>query len=238
MTTTIDNEPGFLRVLLTSFRYPTQGNGLYIIVGGAVVFTIADLISAHAGMMAIFIQAGISGYLASYAKDVMRTSAMGESNPPGWVDFSDWLEDLVVPAFQFLLALALAFGVYIFLRSRPPFHGHVQTAALLISAVWGCAVWPILSLGLAMTDSAMAVLNPIPLARAIWITLPDYLMTCCLCVVVLGAGFGLHALKEFVPQVPVLPDLVVWLCSLYLMTALMRGFGLFYRCNHERLQWY
>jgi hypothetical protein len=238
MTDTCQNDSGFFRLLLTSFRYPFQGNGLYLIGGGAVFFSVTDFVSAHANIMAIFIQIGISGYLASYVKDVVRTSAMGEDVPPSWVDFSDWVEDIVVPAFQFLLILVLAFGVMVYLQFRHPFQGHTQTVAILISAAWVCVLLPILLLGVAMTDSALAMFNPIPLMRAIWLTLPDYFMTCLFCALMIGLSLGLNILLAYGDHIPILPSLVSWFFNLYLITTLMRSFGLLYRFNHDRLQWY
>lgn len=42
----------------------------------------------------------------------------------------------------------------------------------------------------------------------------------------------------YVNRIPILPDLAGWLFNLYLITILMRGFGLIYRFNHDRLEWY
>jgi len=231
-------ESGFFRLLLTSFRYPFHGDGIFLIGGGAVFFTVADFVSAHASIMGLLVQIGITGYLAAYAKDVVRTSAMGEDRPPNWVDFSDWMEDIVVPALQFLLVLVLAFGLMVFLQFKQPFHGNLQKVALLIAAAWGCFTLPILFLAVAMTDSALAAFNPIPLMRAIVLALPNYILTCFFCALMLGLRFVVSVLQEYASRIPILPDLFGWLCILYLITTLMRGFGLLYRFNHDRLQWY
>ena len=238
MTRPMNSESSFLRLLLSSFRYPFQADGIFLIGGGAVFFAVADFVSAHASIMGWFIQIGVTGYLAAYAKDVVRTSAMGEDALPSWVDFSDWMEDLVVPALQFLLVVVLAFGLLVFLQFKQPVHGNFQKIALLISVTWGCFALPILFLAVAMTDSALAAFNPIPLVRAVVLTLPNYILTSCFCALMLGLGFVVSLLQEYASWIPILPDLVGWLCVLYLITALMRSFGLFYRFSHDRLQWY
>jgi hypothetical protein len=237
MTTPTHTESGFLRLLLTSFRYPFHGDGLFLIIGGAVFFTIGDFVSAHASIFGLFIQIGITGYLAAYAKDVVRTSAMGEDNPPNWVDLSDWLEDLLVPALQFLLVLVLAFGLLILSQFKQPFHGSMEKVVLLIAVAWGCFTLPILFMAVAMSDSALAAFNPIPLVRAIVLTLPNYILICLFCALMLGLGFSVGVLLEHINCLPILPDLIGRLCVLYLITTLMRGFGLLYRFNHNRLQW-
>lgn len=120
-------QTGFFSSLLNSFRYPFNGDGAYLIIAGAVMFTIADFVSAHASLMAIFIQLAVSGYLAVYAKDVARTSAMGEEKPPRWADFSDWIHDLAVPALEIVVMLALSFGPLIFLQFKHPFPADLET---------------------------------------------------------------------------------------------------------------
>jgi hypothetical protein len=238
MTEPTQDRSGFLPLLLTSFSYPFRGDGPYLIGGGAVFFTVADFVSAHASIMGLFIQIGIAGYLAAYAKDVVRTSAMGDDTPPSWMDFSDWVEDIVAPAFQFLLVLVLTFGAMVFLQFKQPFHGDMQKVALLFAAAWGCLSLPILMLAVAMTDSILAALNPIPLARAVWLTLRDYLLVCLLCALIIGLGVGASALENVAGFIPVLPNLAGWLAALYLITVLMRSLGLLYRHHHDRLQWY
>jgi hypothetical protein len=238
MTAPTHPESGFFRLLLTSFRYPFHGDGLFLIIGGAVFFTAADFVSTHASIMAIFIQAVVFGYLAAYAKDVVRTSAMGEDTPPGWADFSDWIEDILVPVFQFLLVLALSFGLLVFLQFKHPFNDNLERVALFAAGSWGCLILPILFLAVAMTDSSLAAINPVPLVRAVVLTLPNYLLTCLLFAAMLGLGFAVSVLQGFASRIPILPDLVGWVCVLYLITAIMRSFGLLYRLNHERLQWY
>ena len=86
-------EQTFARRLPSTFQYPFQGDGPYIIVTGGVIFTIADFVSAYASILGILIQLGVLGYLGAYAKAVTQTSAMGQEDPPGWTDCSDWWND-------------------------------------------------------------------------------------------------------------------------------------------------
>jgi hypothetical protein len=237
MTTTPNSQPGFLRLLWSSFRYPFCGNGPIVIVSGAVVFAIAGMVAAYASIFGLIMGIGIAGYLAAFAKDVVNTSATGQEVPPAWVDFSDWAEDLVAPALQFLLVAAVAVGPMIVLQWKSPFPGHEQTVALASAGVWGCLTFPILFLAVAMMDSALAVLNPIPLVRAVVLTLPTYLPTCGLLAFLSGLGYGLSMLLALAGHIPLLSDVLGQLCVLYLIAVFMRSLGLFYRFNQERLQW-
>lgn len=230
--------PSFVRQLSGTFRYPFQGDGPYVLGVGAVFFTMADYVSAYATILGILIQAGLVGYLAAYAKDVVRTSAMNEDYPPHWADFSDWINDLVVPALEMLAAITLSFGPAVFLSFKYPTLASPFSWWGLTAGAWGCFSLPVLFLALAMTDSILALLNPIPLVRAIWVTVPDYLLVCLFCALVFAIEVGLQALLTIANWIPILPHLISRLVSIYLLTVLMRSFGLLYRHHHDRLRWY
>ena len=82
---------GWLCGFLTAFRYPFQGAGNYILFGGALFFTAASLLSARAGFLCVLVQLGLTGYWVVYAKDVVRTSALGKHRrPAGWTFLTGW----------------------------------------------------------------------------------------------------------------------------------------------------
>lgn len=228
----------FHRELISAFRYPLQGDGLYVIIIGAICFAVASLASGFAGIAGLIINLIIVGYLAAYAKDVVRTSAMGDDAPPPWADFSDWMEDVLEPVLQFLFVWALAFGCLIFLEYKKPFHGIGARLAPFVAGGWGCLVFPILFLAVAMMDTVTAALNPLPLVKAIAATLPSYFLTVLFFVLTIGVSIGIEMLLSFVGWIPILPDLVGGIVNLYLLTVAIRGIGLYYRFNHEKLGWY
>lgn len=234
----VEASPAFYRQLAGAFRHPFQGDGLYVLFAGGVAFTIADYVSAYASVMGIMIQAAVAGYLMAYAKDVTRASAMGEEHPPGWADFSDWVSDLLAPALEGAIVVAVSFGGVIFLLFKHPPPTLAGQALWLAAGVWGCLSFPILFLALAMTDSLLALLNPIPLLQTVWLTLPHYLLVSLLCVLIIAAGMGAAKLEDLVSRIPIFPHFIGRLASIYLLTVLMRGIGLFYRHHHQRLQWY
>jgi hypothetical protein len=229
---------GFAGLLVGAFRYPFQGDGAYLIGGGAVFFTVADFVSAHASIVGIVIQVMVAGYLAAYSKDVVRSSAMEEDEPPKWLDFTDWMNDLLVPVLEFLWVIALSFGAVILLQFISPFQGQAQRVATVVAGVWGCLSFPILFLTVALTDSALAVVNPLPLIRAVALTGRTYLLTCGFCLLIVGLDYGISRLQSIAGGIPIVSPFIGWLIMLYLLTTLMRGIGLFYRVNHDKLGWY
>lgn len=233
-----DNQPNFIRELLSAFRYPFSGDGAYVIVGGAVFFTLAAFASSFAGILGLLIQLAITGFIAAYARDVVQTTSMGDDRPPKWTDFSDWSEDLLVPALQFLFVGALAFGFMIFLEFKNPFSGVAGEIMPGIALGFGCIVFPILFLAVAMMDSVAAVLNPVPLVRAVSITLPTYLSTVIFFSLMFGLNVGVNALLDGLTKIPLLSSLVGGVLDLYVLVVAMRSVGLYYRYNHERLEWY
>lgn len=230
--------PSFFGGLLGTFRYPFNGEGLYLIIGGAVFFTIADVVSRYASIMGILVQVVIVGFLATYAKDVVRTSAMGEERPPQWSDFSEGIQGIFAPFFELLIILAISFGPVIFLQFKHPFTPVQEHLFLALGFIWGVVTLPILFLSVAMSDSITALLNPVPLIRAVWATLPSYLLTCCFFGLMLGISYIFNWLQQIIQGIPILPGFIEWLITLYLVTVIMRSFGLLYRFNHDRLQWY
>jgi hypothetical protein len=233
-----DTEPSFFRTLLSAFRYPLHGDGLYIIICGAVIFSIAGFVAAHASIIGLLIELGVVGYVATYMKDVVRTTAMGEDTPPNWADFSDWMEDLFEPAIQMLIVFAITFGPSIFFDYKMPFDGAWKIVAPTIADIWGCVAFPIVFLVVAMTDSVAAAFNPIPMLRAIGIAPGNYLLTILFCILVMAISSGTVWLIVYLGRIPILPGLIGWSLNLFCISIFMRGIGLFYRRNHEKLEWY
>lgn len=147
--------------LCMSFRYPFQGDGLYVLIVGDVMSTIVDYLSAYASIFEILIRAGIAGYFTAFAKDMVRMSAMGEDTSPNWADFSDWISDLLTTVIELLVVLAMSFGPLIFLLFKHPAATAAVKTLWLVAGTWGCLTFPILFLAVAMMDSIQAVINPI-----------------------------------------------------------------------------
>ena len=58
-----------------------------------------------AGILAVF----GAGYVFSYAKSIITSSANGEETPPDWPDVTEWQEDIVQPFGQMVALLVLDF---------------------------------------------------------------------------------------------------------------------------------
>ena len=143
----------------------------------------------------------------------------------------------MVPAFEFIFVTLLSFGALVFLAFKHP-SGASGTLLWLAAGAWGCLSLPIFFLAMAVTDSLLALLNPLPLLRAVWLTLPDYLLASLFCALIVGLSIGQATLEDWLSRIPILPHLLGWMLSIYLITVLMRCFGLLYCRHHDRLQWY
>ena len=106
---------GFWRLLPGALAYPLRDRGKFIILAGAILLWLVEVIfsgvpipplrfaaTASIGLVA-------SAFICAYLFRVVARSALGEFEPPDWpevTDVGDWLG----PLLYMLAALALSFG--------------------------------------------------------------------------------------------------------------------------------
>src|SRR5581483_4707715 len=114
----------FFRSVPPAFKYPVIGDGVILLIGGALFFGFLDAsayITLHAGKYepqtrALMMRAVLTcfilgaGYLFSYLKKIIYATASGDSRMPDWPDLSEWQADILAPMFQFLIVSVLSFG--------------------------------------------------------------------------------------------------------------------------------
>jgi pSer/pThr/pTyr-binding forkhead associated (FHA) protein len=231
-----------------AFAYPLKGDGpvllvaglLFIMVLGAArwVASFAPLYGLAAWLLITIIG---SGYLFSYAKHIILSSAEGETKMPDWPEYTDMGTDILSPFGQYLTLTLLSFGPLALASLLPmvtvQLHGLWPQAALALAAGYGCFLLPMGLLALAMLDTIWA-LNPILIGRSIVRVLIPYLAV----TGVFAPGlvillFG-KALLAPLLRVPVVPDFISALLGFYLLTVGMRALGLFYRAYEGQLGWF
>jgi hypothetical protein len=236
-------EEGFGQQAAAAFGYPFAGDGLILLATGTVFYTVIGGVQSVAkyalafGAMAIgFLTLFGTGYLLSYLRRILTSSAMGERTMPDWPDFSDASADIVVPFCQFLVTVMACFlplsCLAIFADQSQPWTTWADGAALLFA----CAYFPMAFLAVSMYDTMFA-LNPLLVMPAISKIPREYLLATSLFAVVLAVGWvGV----KFLPTV--LPGIVASVVSnfllLYLLTAEMRILGVMYRCRSAELGWF
>ena len=170
----VEEEPeqGFFKMLAGAFPYALKGNGPVLLVAGTVFLLVANF-AEHAaaigpyGFVAVLIvMIFSSGYLFNYAKQIITTTALGESSPPDWPDLTDFKEDVLMPFGQLLALLVLCFGPWLVLHWWHPGGAHSARVASMTALALGALLAPMGMLTLAMFDS-IGSLNPIALVWSI-----------------------------------------------------------------------
>ena len=231
-------EQSFFRRLPSAFAYPFHGDGVILLVAGAIFYSIAAFLASRAVMAlaGILVMFFCTGYLISYYQSILETSANGEDKMPDWPDFSN-LGALFVPYLQFAGCFLAAFGPAILLNMLAAPHAAWRPWAVGLAVVFGCSYFPMAFTAVAMADSIAGV-NPLVIVPSILKILPSYLVTVLLLIAVLGAQWGAQELLDRIHSVPIAPSLLSQFLGLYLVTVIMRILGLLYRCHKDQLQWF
>jgi pSer/pThr/pTyr-binding forkhead associated (FHA) protein len=230
--------------MLGAFRYPLTGDGLFLLIGGAVMFLVLGIVRTLAGMLgpygfvlALTLAVFAMGYAFSYAKSIITSTANGENAPPDWPDFTEWQEDIVQPFGQMIALLALTFGPAAILRWWQPGSETFAHAITVAAAVFGVLLAPMGMLALAMLDR-IGALNPLLLGASI-LRIPLHYLAAAAVFELLAAVYFLapNVIGPLIP-VPLLPGIISLLLNLYLTLAGMRILGLLYRAKAEDLGWF
>jgi hypothetical protein len=215
----------------SSFAYPFRGSGLYVILGGAIIFTVGNFLSTFLMMIGFIIQILITVYTVGFARDVVQVTVTGGDELPDWMDFSDGMSDMAEPLIEMLVVIALSFGPLIFLRWHTT---EVAGWVWLAASAWGCLTFPILMLMVVLADSVVGAFHLVGIVRLLWQMFPSYLLASLICAVIAGLNLGAGMLMEKVRFIPILPALVSSAISIYLLAVLSRSIGLVYRQSAER----
>ncbi len=212
-----------------AFAYPFKGNGIILLAGGAVFFLVLGFLP--------FIGLLIGGYLFSYAKRIVASSAEGEAGPPDWPDFTNWVDDILIPYGHLLALVVLSFGpAWAAARFLPETLWYYQGTVIAATLI-GAFLAPMGMLALAMFDTVTA-LNPVGLVWSILKIPRHYLVAALAFELVIGAYVCSETLfSKFLP-VPFLGDLVAGCVNLYLLAVAMRILGLLYWSKKEQLGWH
>jgi len=212
-----------------AFAYPLKGSGLILVGGGAVFFLLLGFLP--------FIGLIVTGYLFSYAKRIVATSASGEAEPPDWPDFTNWYDDILVPYGHLLALVVLTFGpawaLAFFLPPKTAYYGPL----VITAAVMGAFLAPMGTLALSMFDNVGA-LNPLALVWSI-LRIPGlYLLAAIAFGLVIGAYFFCDLFVGKILPIPFVGRLVAGCLNLYLLAVAMRILGLLYWSKKEELGWF
>lgn len=236
----------FFQAIRGSFKYPFMGDGLILLVGGTVFFGFLDaanyisrngMVFAMRGTMmrAVIITFVLgTGYMFSFLKNVIYTSAQGDRHMPDWPEISEWQSDIVVPMFQFVMVTLLSFGpaigVYLWADGEYPWLVGLVT-------LFGCIYFPMCFLGVAMFDS-LAALNPLFVIGSILRVPREYSLAAAIFVGILAIRWLSESAMTFLLHIPLIPTLVADLICLVLLIVEARILGLLYLADKNTLGWF
>lgn len=218
----------FAQSIPGAFRYPFKGNGLILLVTGAVFFGFLDFLRGWS--FSLFLYVVSYGYLFAYMQKIVVASANNEDEPPGWPDISDFYSDVIQPFFLLVVTLLVSFAPGWFL------YANIDPLPAYLVLGLGVFFFPMSLLAVCMADS-ISGLNPLVVVSSILKVFKPYLLVC----VLFGA---LVAAAEFLPDallllpIPILPAVLASFASLLLLTIQMRLLGLLYVVHKDRLGWF
>ena len=223
--------------------YPFNLKGLFILILGAVLLYIVNIIQSV--LMAAFLLGLVAqiivlvftiGYVGSYMFRIIAGTAGGEQVPPSLPSLADYVEDIIIPFWQFLATFLVSFApLILYWVFCMVLHIPIQRVILLVLFIYALFCLPMGLIAVAMFGSASA-LNPVLVMGSILKVPLHYLGALVFIGLILVVqSFGT---KTGLPHVPVLSGLLSRFVSLYFLMVDMRVLGLIYRYNEEKLHWY
>jgi hypothetical protein len=243
-------EKPFRRQIAGAFAYPVRGDGAYSLVLGAIMLLLVNgamflaTFALFYGVTAlIFLSVFSGGYVMSYLKSILATTAGGKDEMPDWPEISDFSSDLVAPFFQMLGLMLCCFGpaiamnIYIGIEGNALADTYIYGWCLSVLILLGSFYLPMAFTGVAMYDSLAAV-NPLLVIPAITRVLGTYLLTVSVLAAILLTRFLLKGFFSAHLTIPIVPDMIMGLIGLYLLIVEVRLLGLMYRARKDELGWF
>ncbi len=225
---------GFYELVGDAFAYPLRGQAKWLLLVGAVSFTVASWFT-WVPIMGWILAALILGYICAFMVKVVGHSARGDRHLPDWPDVTDAYDDIVRP-------LVLVVGT-VFVTMLPAIVlglGHladgwrtVQAARIAFGV--GLLYLPMALLGVCLTENFLMA-SPHVVIPAMLKVPVEYVTACAaLAAVVALRWFGVPAVES---QVSFFGGIVAEFLALYCLVFEMRVLGVLYYTRQRRLGWF
>ena len=217
------SERTFIGNVLRSATYPLARQGLFIVIGGAVLFTLLDLLAAWSWMFGVVAIAMSLGYAIAYYSRIVASSSNGDDALPDWQEYANFWEDILYPigrvAFVAVMSMAPAGVLY----------AAGERELLWIAAVGTLLFYtPLAWMAVSLYDSVWAA-NPVRVARYLFTSPLQAAVASAIFCATVTASVGLrYAFSGSIAGM-----FVGYLGGLYLMFVAMRVLGLFYFHNRQ-----
>jgi len=230
----------FARGVTDSFSYPFRGNGVWMVLSGAIALMLTRYMAVLAGyafllglVALLILTIGVTGYFFGFIKEVVATSAAGADTLPGWPEVTS-PADFLTPFFHFLGLMVVSFGPWLAWQIWGPDVGAAWMPWVL--AALGAFYCPMALVGLALADS-IAGLNPAVIVPSILRLFGHYCVAVLLVMILLVVQFAGGWLADAVP-IPLIAPLAVQFLTLYLLVVIARILGVLYYLHRDELGWF
>jgi len=214
------------------FRYPFNGSGIFVLIGGTIFFFIIG-IAAHFPILGLLFTLVAAGILAAYMMRVVETSACGKDQPPDWPDLSHWGQ-IFMPLGRFAGVVILSFGPAWYLSTLVE-ADVTNNGWFWLLMVWGLSYFPMALLAVSLTENLAAASPHFVLVSIARVWRDHFVATSFLFLTFLVGWFAVDVLTA---GDNLLGGLIAYPLSLYLVLVEMRIIGMLYRTNSERLAWF
>ncbi len=229
-------ERSFTAFAPDAFGYPFRGDGVIILLGGTVLFSVLGAVPA-VGIYGTITAIALWGYLLLMLQSVVQGTAQGEEVLPRWPGFTGFAELFEIWS-QWFVVLAVcfgpAYGVYLSATAESALRPEFNWPVIVGLAVVGGLYFPMAVLGVAMFDSVSA-LNPRLVLRSIFAAPGHYLLLLATLTGLMTVQALTGRLSDHVPFVGTLVDNFDRLWSAVVFARLIGGL---YYVNRRKLGWF
>lgn len=218
----------FWKNIASVFIYPLASEGKFIILAGALLFTILSLVPLTGFLLCmIFVYPLITAYMIH----IIRHVADGENEMPDWPDIYDFWDSLILPSLQMCSALLVSFAplILIVIYSR-------DLKLIIIAFILGSIYFPVALMAAALFDNVFAPLNFPYLINSIRKMGKDYFIALFILPVI--TVIGKISLGVLYFQIPVIGQFVFWSFTIYFSVVEMYILGNVYYVNERKLGWF
>ncbi|MGB0578188.1 MAG: FHA domain-containing protein [Limisphaerales bacterium] len=213
------------------FKFPLSPEGIWLLLIGTIIYVVLDFVAKFDYRVAIV----ASGYVFAYIMKIIRSTADGEDELPGWPDFADWKAQIVQPLLMFLASALVSFLpllIYGFMEGWQD----LRLMIVLPTAAWGLLYMPVCLLAVATNRDYLA-LNPFVVMPGMVKLYTQYMLASVLLFTMLILRYFLDNLFVTYVGVPVVPVVLSGVVSLYFLGVELRMLGLLYQVNRSDLGW-
>jgi hypothetical protein len=223
----------FWRALPGALKYPFAGNGTAILIGGVIVFSVAQVLMMFLFIVGILFSIFIIGYVFGYLLTIIQDSAMGKSEPPDWPEMRNMDDAALMPFLEALLLGVVCFLPAVLCRYRP-----IPNAPLVsgIALFAGLLYLPMGMIGIAMTDSVAGVSPHIVLRAILSVPLRYSVTWVAVVLAVLAGAYGQNMIEIYLP-IPLLTIPLHQAIFLYSVFVASRVMGQLCWSARDKLDW-